>query len=353
MDRKFYLDLAAAGLRMPIGTDMVLHEKPDHKDILRDGPRLGRLLEEVAVRYATPLAIPIMDLALERSALLRMLGVPDNQVDTFHFTKCPCDQQVAAIERHLNDPLDVRMRANVEAIGYIAAQTKLLPVGMAIGPFSLMTKLLADPITPLYTAGMGVTPEEDEEVRMVAVTLELATEFILRSVSAQIDAGAKAVFIAEPAASKAYISPNQINDGSDIFDRYVMHYNQQIRELLRSRGVDLIFHCCGELTDYMLGKFNELDAAMMSLGSSRKLWEDARLISNQTVLYGNLPSKKFYSDDVLSAEEVSRMSGELLRNMRKTGHPFILGTECDVLSVPGREREIKSKIAAMLECRAD
>jgi hypothetical protein len=35
---------------------------------------------------------------------------------------------------------------------------------MAIGPFSLLTKLVADPITANALAGIGVSPEDDPEV---------------------------------------------------------------------------------------------------------------------------------------------------------------------------------------------
>jgi hypothetical protein len=35
--------------------------------------------------------------------------------------------------------------------------------------------------------------------------------------------------------------------------------------------------------------------------------------------------------------------------MRDTGHPFILGSECDVLSVPGSEREILAKVEAFMK----
>ena len=71
---------------------------------------------------------------------------------------------------------------------------------------------------------------------------------ILHSVRAQIDAGAKAIFIAEPAANQVFLSPNQIEAGADIFERFVMKYNLRLKDLLESRGVDLLFHCCGELT---------------------------------------------------------------------------------------------------------
>jgi len=48
-------------------------------------------------------------------------------------------------------------------------------------------------------------------------------------------------------------------------------------------------------------------------------------------------------------DDIKRMSAELLAKMQKTGHPFILGSECDVLSVPGAEATIKAKVEAFLQ----
>jgi hypothetical protein len=45
MDRQFYLNLAASGLSMPIGTHLVLHEHSDPGAIVQDGRRLGREVE--------------------------------------------------------------------------------------------------------------------------------------------------------------------------------------------------------------------------------------------------------------------------------------------------------------------
>jgi hypothetical protein len=126
----------------------------------------------------------------------------------------------------------------------------------------------------------------------------------------------------------------------EIFDRYVMQPNRQIKDLLAAHNVDLIFHDCGELLDGMIQRFVTLDPAILSLGGSRLLWQDATLVPKSTVLYGNLPTKKFYSDQLVSCADVRRMTIELTQRMRDVGHPFILGSECDVLSVPGCERVI-------------
>lgn len=340
MDRQYYLDLAASGLKMPIGTHLVLHEHADHAMIPLDGRRLGQVVAEAAARYRIPMALPLMDLKLEKEALLLARGIPASQVEAFHFDAVP-DGDTAI-------PLTRAMEAVCESISFVRSETDLLPVGMGIGPFSLMTKLISDPITPVFLAGEGTTADEDEEVALLERLLELSSLVIRTYLGAQIEAGAKAIILCEPAANLVYFSPKQLAESDEIFVRYAMKLNRQIREQLAAAEVDLIFHDCGELTDGMVRHFASLDPAMISLGGSRLLWEDAALIPKSTVLFGNLPTKQFYSDELVSVERVKEMSRQLLDRMNDVGHPFILGSECDVLSVPGYEATIKAKVDAFM-----
>jgi uroporphyrinogen-III decarboxylase len=340
MERQFYLNLAASGLRMPIGTHLILHESADPEAVARDGKRLGQVVEAAARRFRVPLALPLMDLRLEKEALLLAHGVEAERVETFHFAEPPGkDREFRMTER---------MNAVCEAIRYIDSETDLLPVGMGIGPFSLMTKLISDPITPVFLAGTGATAQEDAEVALMERLLEMSLLTIRGYLEAQISAGAKAIILCEPAANKVYFSPKQLEQSYEIFDRYVMRFNLAIRDHLRTRGVDLIFHDCGDLVDGMVLQFARLDPAILSLGSSRLLWEDAARVPKTTVLYGNLPSKQFYSDALVSVAKVGELSRRLCERMRQAGHPFILGSECDVLSVPGLEQTIKAKVDAFL-----
>ena len=341
MDRKYYLDLAEAGLRMPIGTHLVLHEHADHEQVILDGERLGGVVAETADRFNTPLAVPLMDLKLEKEALLHSMGIPDGDIESYHFDEAP-----SATPSFVLTP---RMRATCDAISHVAKKPGLVPMGMGIGPFSLMTKLVSDPITPVFLAGTGLTADEEPEVALIERAIEIGTRIILDYFTAQIDAGAKALIVCEPAANLVYFSPKQLDNSLDIFDRYVTDPMRQIKALLDSRGVDLVFHDCGELTNSMVERFATLDAAMISFGCSRQLWEDAALVPKNTVLYGNLPTKNFMSSQMTVAE-VERLSRHLLAKMRDSGHPFILGSECDVLSVPGSEREILNKVEAFMKC---
>ncbi len=339
MDRSFYLDLAAAGHRAPIGTHLVLHDRKNADEIVLDGPQLGGVVAETAERFQTPLAVPLMDLTLEKAALLGAMGVAAAEVDQFHFSEPPSEPGAFT-----QTP---RMRATCDAIHHVASSTSLVPMGMGIGPFSLMTKLISDPITPVFLAGSGMGSEEEPEIAVVERCLEIGTELILAYLAAQADAGAKAIIVCEPAANLVYFSPNQLDESFATFDRYVMAPMRRIKAMLDARGVDLVFHDCGELTDGMVSRFATLDAAMMSLGCSRRLWDDAALVPKTTVLYGNLPTKRFYSPQ-LPVAEVERLSLELLEKMRTAGHPFILGSECDVLSVPGSESEIMAKVETFM-----
>jgi hypothetical protein len=97
---------------------------------------------------------------------------------------------------------------------------------------------------------------------------------------------------------------------------------------------------------------NRIHPAILSLGSSRKLWEDASLVPMDVVLFGNLPTKSFYSDGAMPIEEVVRRTNELVANMKACGHPHILGSECDVLFVPEAADAIRKKVDAMMTCAA-
>ena len=337
--RTLLLDLAARGARFPIGTDLVLSEQAHPEAIKLDGAALGRVMIESACRWNTPLVVPLMDLAVEKEWLGLALGIARDRVDGWHIDGVIPTRLPAA-------PPTPRLAANAAAIRYVAEHSDRIPCGMCIGPFSLMTKLVSDPITPVYTAGLG---ETDEDVERLERLLDLCTEVVLQSIDQQVAAGVRALMVCEPAANTVYFSPKQLAAGADTYDRYVMTPNRRIAARLEESGVALIFHDCGELTPELVGKLTTLRPAMLSLGASRLLWEDAALVPRDIVLYGNLPSKQFYSDATMPAARVRELAGELLQRMRATGHPFILGSECDVLNVPGSEVRIREKVKAFLE----
>ncbi len=352
MDKNYYLNIARQKRRMIFGVDLVLSEKSNKEKILYDGTRLGQVVIEATERFGMPLALPFMDLNVEEDELLKLAGITTAADGSFHFGSEELNDNILRkVKESESRLLSGRLKANCEAIKYVRENSGLLPVGMCIGPFSFVTKILADPITPALMASMGITAVEDRSVRNLYTALEIGTEVIIKSVKHQIKAGAAAVCVCEPAANSVYISPDTLSEESeDIFDELIIKNNRKIKDVLDENGVDLILHDCGELTDIMLKKLCRLNPVILSLGSSRNLWEDAQIVPGDIVLMGNLPTKRFFPDKEISGEEVIRMTENIINSMEKTGHPFILGSECDVLSVEGYEKTIMDKAKLMINC---
>ena len=345
--------LAAAGHRLPIGTDLVLHERSDPEAARRDGRLLAGVVAEAAARYRTPLAVPLMDLRLEKADLVARLR-PGADPAGFRFDGPPDERDMDAARATARGAFGAEQRAQLDAVAAVAARPGLVPLGMAIGPFSLLTKLLADPIAAVGLAGRGLGPEDEPLVAAAERALELAEGAVRRSVAAQLDAGAAAVVVCEPAASALFVSPRQVAAGSRVFERFVVEPLRRLREVLDEAGALLFLHDCGELTDGLLAALaTGVRPAVLSLGASRRLWDDARIVPEEVVLFGNLETKHFYSDATLPLEAVRARTREILARMRDAGRPFILGSECDVLHVAGAGETIRAKVEAMLTTEAD
>ena len=350
MEANYYIKLAQTGKKMPIATHLVLHEKPDPEAILIDGPRLAEVMLETARRFGNPMALPVMDLTLEKDVLLRKIGIAEEEIEGYHFEEMPGAATIA----HAKAPVDVlqfpRIRANCDALARIREGGEVLPVGMSIGPFSLLTKLVHDPISAIYMAGTGMTAEDDDDVALITTLLELAESVIRETCLAQIKAGARAIFLCEPAANLVYFSPNQLREGVSVFDDFVIQPNLRLKQLFDETGTDLLFHDCGELIPEMISSFNQLRPRMISFGSPVKLWDAEPYVDKDIVLFGNLPTKKFYSDEDVPLDGVADLVQEIERRLAPSGHPFIVGSECDVLAMPGYEQKIMAKVKAMCHC---
>lgn len=344
LDRGYFLELARRGVRLPISAHITLHQRPDPEAARYDGRELGEVIIETARTLGMPLAFPLMDLKTEKEWLLGQIGVPEAEMDTYHFEEMPEGGSLAKFQRIAEAESTRRMQATLEAITHVRQHSELVAVGMCIGPFSLATKLLKDPITAAFQ--LGIDPE-DEDAELLVRVLEIGTEAICSWVERQVKAGAQAVCVCEPAYNTVYVSPKQMERDESILERLVIGPNRRIREVLRDNGAELIFHDCGELNEPILRSIAQLDPAILSLGSPCDLPRITHLIGKNTVLMGNLPSKKFYSDNEITEEEVVSQGRELLEAMGKTTHPFILGTECDVLCVAGCTETIRRKVMAV------
>jgi hypothetical protein len=180
--------LADAGLRTPIGTDLVLHERKDPEAVVLDGERLAAVVIEAAERYRTALAVPLMDLRLEKADLVGRVRAGAH-ADAFHFDEPPTEADLERARDTAAAPFPARHRAHLDAIAAVAARRPgLVPMGMVIGPFSLATKLLPDPIGAVGLAGRGIAAADEPLVAAAERALELS-ETIRRKVEAMLTEG--------------------------------------------------------------------------------------------------------------------------------------------------------------------
>jgi hypothetical protein len=117
----------------------------------------------------------------------------------------------------------------------------------------------------------------------------------------------------------------------------ILHYGTRLGQVVTEAGYRFKTRLAFPVMDLMLEKTLLLRA----------------LVSPDTVLYGNLPSRNFYSGELISAAEVTRLGRDLLARMQAAGHPFILGSECDVLCVPQCERQLMEKAMAIANLTPD
>src|SRR4051794_31823340 len=116
MERRFYLELAARRLCMPIGTDLILHDQAAPDDVLVDEEKLGKVVQLAARRYATPLAFPLMDLRVEKADVLEFCRIPECAADAYHFDEAPAKEMIVAYRAAADRPFGARMAANLGAL---------------------------------------------------------------------------------------------------------------------------------------------------------------------------------------------------------------------------------------------
>lgn len=349
MGREYYLELAQQKIAVPIAIDLLVHEISDEERVGTDPKEMARVMTACAERFNIPLAIAPMDLRVEKRALTMLLGIDEHDADGFHLVEPLGEKKVNAVVDRLNrEGLSARMQTTCDALQILAQEGKHTPVGMGIGPFSFLTKIAEDMIVAVLMISQGMTAEDDEAVGLALELLPLATELIERYLVAQVKAGASAIIICEPAANSVYISPAVMDAGSDIFERIVMEPNRRLIQAIEEAGGDVIFHDCGELTDEMIRLIGTLRPAVISFGSTTDLVKAAALVPEDVVLLGNVPSKHFPSEAEMPSEKVRGICQKLRHDLDATGHPYILGSECDILCVHGKEEAIlrKAKIIA-------
>ena len=345
MARERWLDIARATPTVPLAVDIACHNLPGIKIRSQKSLPVGPALIRAAARYNAPFIFSKMDLTREQATLARSLGLSEpGDLESFHFNMVPEDGPAAELSKK-EWFSSKEWEEQLSNVMYAHANSTLPVLGSAIGVFTLITKMMQGEkaIVAVSMHGSGETATGDPDVALLLWLLPICEKVVTQSVTAQLNAGAAGIMIADPAAQVNFIPPSM----PEMFEKFVVEPNRRIRELIERRNADLFFHCCGELVPEYVSEFgHSIHPTVLSLGSSRCLWEDAKVVPKDVVLYGNVPSKHFVSKE-LTADAVTRQCRQLRDEMGRIAHPFILGTECDTLHVPGNDAAIDAKLNAM------
>ena len=119
MRKDYYLNIAKQNKRMVFGVDLILGEKDNRDEILLNGEMLGKVILETAQRFNMPMALPFMDLDVEKQELLEILNIDLTQFDHFHFGECNLSQETISLVKNVGflKPT-LRLAANCEAISF-------------------------------------------------------------------------------------------------------------------------------------------------------------------------------------------------------------------------------------------
>ena len=209
-----------------------------------DGNHLGQLIAKNAHQHHSKLAVPFLDLTIEKNIILEQLKLPlDHQ---FH-NPLPYETVHDLCHRLQTAPTG-RWKATVDAIAYIAQHTELTPVGLSTGPFTVMTQLVADAKAAVQQAGHGISAQDSPAVNLTEQMLDLALRVCIRVIASQLGAGAKVIIVCEPAVDQDCLQPVT-------FERYVLAPHRHIKEILNAAGAELIVHAPGKLTPEMRKAF--------------------------------------------------------------------------------------------------
>ena len=162
-----------------------------------------------------------MDLRLEKADLVRLVRPEVADPDPFHFDTPPTEADLERA-RDGEGALSARRTGLTSTRSPRSRRLRASRLSAWRSVPSLATKLLADPIAAVALAGRGVRAEDEPLVALAEGGLALAELAVHRSLRAQVEAGAAAVIVCEPAASALFVSPRQIASGSPVFDRFVL-----------------------------------------------------------------------------------------------------------------------------------
>ena len=275
---------------------------------------------EAAERFDNPMALPVMDLTLEKDILLQTMGIPAEETAAFHFDDVPGPEQLAELARGLYvTTRHPRIKANCEALSLPRHAGTVVSVGMrSIGPFSLLTKLVKDRIVRFSWRAAASRRRTSRDVALIHAVLALAEAVVRGNGAAQIEAPARAIFLASRRRTGSIFRRGRSGRRDGL--RRVRDRAQPAPEACARRRRRRSAFPRLRRSDSGDGHFlRELKPKLISFGSSVKLWEIEKYVDTDVVIFGNLPTRKFDPDEEVPLEVVEDLMAEIEEKLGATG----------------------------------
>lgn len=277
------------------------------KQLVSDSEMQARGMKLIADRCPTSASVSMMDLSIEAEAFGCAIDIPDHEVPSVTGRLLRDEDDVKALK--IPSVGTGRTRNYIDAIGRVKTMITDRPVmAGVIGPFSLSGRMMdmSEIMVNCY-----------EEPDMVKMTLEKATEFLIRYIEAYKNAGADGVVMAEPAAG--LLSPG-------LCEEFSSRYVKQIVGAVRGDGFAFIYHNCGNtvpLIDSLLG----IGADAYHLGNAIDIEDFLGKAPSDVLVMGNLDPAGLFR--LGTPELVREKTLDLLARCGKYPN-FSISSGCDI-----------------------
>lgn len=277
-------------------------------DVVKDSSKQASCIQALARHFPSCAGfVTIMDLSVEAEAFGAQIKFVQNETPTV--TGQLIGNSEAAASLKVPETGGGRTSVYLEALTLASRSIKDKPLfGCVIGPFSLAGRLCD-------MTGIFVNIMENPE--MVHTVLEKCTSFLIGYAKAFKDAGAKGIFIAEPAAG--LISPRQCQEFSS-------HYVKKIVASVQDENFVVILHNCGN-TRKQVPAMLDTGARGYHFGNALDMKDIMPQIPRDIPAFGNIdPSGVFRNG---TPDDIRAKTIELLEQM--SNYPnFVPSSGCDI-----------------------
>jgi len=300
------------------------------KELISDSDLQSKGMKMIADRCDTAASLSMMDLSLEAEAFGSKIAVSDVEVPTVVDKIISSKEDAEALE--VPEIGAGRTGIYIDAIGKAVGMIKDRPVfAGVIGPFSLAGRLMD--MTEIMV-NCYIDPE------MVHITLEKATEFIIKYIKGYKETGANGVVIAEPAAG--LLSP-------ELNAEFSVKYVKRIVDEVQDEEFLVIYHNCGN-TVPLIGDILEVGAGAYHFGNAIKMIDILDKIPSDVLVCGNVdPVKQFINGTPGSVRENTL---DIMYECCPSYDNFIISSGCDITSLAKWEN-IDAFFAAVAEYYTD